>query len=566
MITPLVYPHPVSKLTTPESQPGSIPAKLPTGSEAPVRTTVTKPTLGTSLRERWAPYFLAGLGLTGTLAAAPIGYHYRQALIAALGKTATRLSAMFPLPSLPARTPPAPPAKKLVHAMTSAWLTSQTLAKAGISALFLGGGIFGGMTLLEKRAATQRHLILLRKSLQSRRLRKEIQNRIEARQKQTALLNTFNIPYPLDIKSHLNHRNMSGLNAIEAAGYLKHAPVVALGDLHGSYAKLVETLLLSDMITMPPEIATRLKNIMNDPRNFSDDMNELNALYDELKAVIPHIEWKGNRTLLLIGDVLSDRGPCDLFTLKIIEHLTQDGHDDRFIRIASNHDHNVLPNLIHNMNTLNPADSINRARSLAEHHGSDAEADLKQMLRHYLSQSKLMHYNPETQTLYTHAPITNRNLEELIVLMRTKGHSVPDLSTINTPADIRRLAEQANQFYHGYVIDCIDNQRLDTQVEKTLRENGFLWNRSSLNDENDLPLKSKGVIRLVHGHDQDSKNSPFRMRDPSRTSTAPSYDVVNLDQNIRKYDNPETQAAFLESHLNQNLFNNTAPNPLYAEF
>lgn len=200
------------------------------------------------------------------------------------------------------------------------------------------------------------------------------------------------------------------------AQQLRNAQVIALGDLHGSYLKLVETLLATGLVSMPPQTVEEFKaladyfheSIQSEPR-YKKDLNPYQAyanlkltglthqealiqlkrrgfmpkelteleqrrahyqkLYQQFQPLFQKMEWTGkpNQQLILIGDALCDRGPLDQLTLDLVEHLTQD-HPERIIRLASNHDYAVLQSLTQqhmNMDWL-VGGSMGRALMIAE--------------------------------------------------------------------------------------------------------------------------------------------------------------------------------------------------------
>jgi hypothetical protein len=286
--------------------------------------------------------------------------------------------------------------------------------------------------------------------------------------------------------------------------------------------------------------------------------NHLLQVHNELVELLPSIKWiGGDRKLILIGDVLSDRGPCDLLTLKIIEHLTKDRHDDRFIRLASNHDHNVVPWLAGGKTQISSDQScsLDRAEMLAAYINQKDEnrqelTKLRELYKDYLNQSKLLHYDPATKTLYTHAAVTNKNLDKLVKVLKETDSSIPKRSKIQDGEAISAFVNKANKYYTKYVNKWIEQKYNENPgFENVLAgdpKKAFLWNRSALSSRGELPLKGQGVSRLVHGHDSRSKRSSYG------TNSSSSYHIVNLDQDIRK-DHPS-------------FFDPLQPNPLYAEF
>ncbi|MCA9799815.1 MAG: hypothetical protein KC474_09705, partial [Cyanobacteria bacterium HKST-UBA04] len=98
-----------------------------------------------------------------------------------------------------------------------------------------------------------------------------------------------------------------------------------------------------------------------------------------------------------------------------------------------------------------------------------------------------------------------------------------------------------NMFYTQYVKTGREQGHLDRRLEGML---GFLRNfmaRShTLQNPADLPFANQGVIRLVHGHTPETRLSPFYVTQRSRQYQV-NYEVVSLDQTIRKTTDPLTQ-------------------------
>lgn len=383
---------------------------------------------------------------------------------------------------------------------------------------------------------------------------------------QERLLEILKIPYP--IKMITPQGAYPAQSAEDAAKTLKTAKKVALGDLHGSYHKLVETLVAADMIRMPEEAAIRFVQLASHPWNYSPDPKQLDQIYSKLQPVVDSMEWTGkDRQFTLIGDVLSDRGPFDQITMHMVHDLAQK-HRGRIVPIVGNHEHNVLrtgkpgyfPIVEESANSLIAAQRL--AAEMNDWKG------LYERYADYLTKSKVMHYDRESKTLYVHAPIHRENAEQLIAWLqkqealkmqretpgkdagasaegKTTDHDGPariikNYDEIKTEEDLEGLIEVANQKYGEYVRDVLETGQLDPELEKVLVDTkgggqGFFWRRSRLDSEADLPFKQCGVKRLVHGHDLRSQDSPFSIeKDP-----AGAYTLVNLDQEARKSEHME---------------------------
>ncbi len=363
---------------------------------------------------------------------------------------------------------------------------------------------------------------------------------------QASLLKAFKIPYTFQLY-HQGTRTAQQLDSHAAAQALQTARQVTLGDLHGSYFKLVETLVAANLITMPLPVAEAFCQLAREDEAALYPLNTLSAQekaafkarQQQLSQLVPQIQWiGGDRKMILIGDVLSDRGPSDKITLELMEHLSRN-HPDRFIRLASNHDHHALSLLAgQGLHLLGgQADSMNRA-ILAVEDDTKAAKKLRQQYQNYLGQSRLMHYEPDTQTLFVHAPITKFSLAALLAVMRNKGfRKVHSLKEIRSPDIMARFVNDANAFYSTYVELASRRRFLDDEAESVLVHDrgagdGFLWIRDPLNNPAKMPLYGQGVIKcMVHGHDYTSEDSPFHWGDQQVDA---SYVVVNLDQQVRK--------------------------------
>lgn len=344
---------------------------------------------------------------------------------------------------------------------------------------------------------------------------------------------------------------------------------IALGDLHGSYQKLFETLVVTGLASMPKESAQRylelsqqLEDLVSNNPHFDEALLEpekkgpfkkiLDKIYkpeeiveltplekarqlqEEIIGTIKTMSWTGKeeQKLILIGDVIADRGISDRITLELLSHVSKQT-PERIIRLASNHDQAGLHFLLTGETSINHQESQTRAFQLTKREDYDA---LGELYLEHLSQLKLMHFEPETKTLYTHAPITKDNILALIDNLKTENlldinFSYHDISSEN----ILEFVEAANLFYKEVVTFPIKNglNVIDDIADKTLNDDqrGFLWSRSNLPAIEELPLYTKGVNILVHGHDSSSiQGSPYSV-DQSKDS---GFGIACLDGDVRK--------------------------------
>jgi hypothetical protein len=369
----------------------------------------------------------------------------------------------------------------------------------------------------------------------------------------------------------------AGLKFDQIQDRLASANSICLGDLHGSYQKLVETLITSGLATMPRESAKKFVTLSKDfeklisenpyletvipqepPKSAFERLMErvfktpqkesptvisqAKILQNDLVDVIKTMSWTGDKgqKLILIGDIIGDRGPSDTLTLTVLSHLSKED-SDRFIRIASNHDHCAATFLLNGERTMSRDESQKRALMLCDNH-----EELKEQYLSHLKELKLLHYDKDSQTLYSHAPITPENLESLIANLKEEGLIDGDLGYSNINQDtIEEFIEIANNFYKEAITFPFENRlpMVDPIAEQTLNNphDGFLWKRCHYTKSDQLPLVDKGVKILVHGHDSGSgPNSPFSI-DRIKSDGEIKTQVVNLDNTVRKAPGYQTE-------------------------
>jgi hypothetical protein len=137
---------------------------------------------------------------------------------------------------------------------------------------------------------------------------------------------------------------ISGLTAKETSQQLVSAKTIALGDIHGSYEKLVETLITSRLATMPPdkaerfiEISAEFEDLVAKNPHLAEPLVRAKAkeIEAELGEIIETITWIGgdDKQLILLGDILADRGVTDTLTLKLLNRLSSE-NPGQFIKLT----------------------------------------------------------------------------------------------------------------------------------------------------------------------------------------------------------------------------------------
>lgn len=363
-------------------------------------------------------------------------------------------------------------------------------------------------------------------------------------------------------------------------GHLAEKSIVAMGDLHGHYRKLVETLATGRFITMPETVAHEFvwqsealeRCLQQDPGLFrAASREEARRIQNQLLGLIAHFQWIGeDRQLLLIGDVLGDRGPLDSLTLAILAHIKrQKAFQSRqkgsvnpkpsFIFIASNHDHGTIRVLLDPKRWLtmglNTQGSLHRAFRLlkaeeetpqALETQKQAEAGLTAQYRNYLMHSKLMHYNPKTGSLYTHASVSRRNIQKLMDTLGSQNLIKPEWRSLDTlkAEDLPDFIETVNRIYQWHVWECFTRGESPAKTSNAAKLDGaflqFLWERDEdecLHQEEEAPFLKQGVKTLIHGHSWGVKE-PFNLEGRLRRQQPVEKDdflIVNLDdRTVRK--------------------------------
>jgi len=391
------------------------------------------------------------------------------------------------------------------------------------------------------------------------------------------LLDIFSIPYDIVIVEQ--GKASKPMSSELASPILKSASLIAVGDMHASFQKLLETLVICDLVTLPFNSAQACATLLEPLNNRKLNLKEQRKIYESLQKVVHSMHWKGdNRTLILLGDVLSDRGPLDMITLDLLLHLKKQASEG-LIWNASNHDHNVLTSFSKTQSYIlySQIPSLIRAIKLAKYMGTETQKHFLKQCFSYLSQSRLLYFDQENMTLFSHAPIGNEQLKMLKPFLKP---GTPDPDKITTSADIQCYVDAMNRFYRDYVkhqyrmlkksfwktepdqpeLYKSKKSRLanrQAQVEPqltrvnhptdTAKGSGFLWTRKILQHLKELPFHQAGVKTLVYGHTQEipGKLSPFSINHPNKRE---DYTLIPLDQDCRKED------ALLAHIAENNLF------------
>jgi hypothetical protein len=295
---------------------------------------------------------------------------------------------------------------------------------------------------------------------------------------------------------------------IKVAEKLKTAETVVLGDLHASSLKLLETLVMSEMVYLPADKAKRfmdnieqigeeffgvegsenqglIKNIQFVPGTFETsnpqvDIQKTEALhpgklarmrkmYKEIIEIIPHISWKGssNRKLLLIGDVIFDRNVCDSITIRLLAQIESEaqkhGNQKPFVITASNHDWKYF------------VDFYKDSRSHAFSRVFESENNMKILYREYYKNLDFCHYDEKTQSLFAHTSLNMEgkiySWEILKVILGYEAHETIDPKDFEKRSNeyIRSILSKESEYREGKEITNDDSYSFGNSLDKILQ-------------------------------------------------------------------------------------------------
>jgi hypothetical protein len=295
---------------------------------------------------------------------------------------------------------------------------------------------------------------------------------------------------------------------------------IIVGDLHGNAMKLIYILARHQFISIDAEDYQELSLIYNQPipdlknPDFENQKikfsKNLERYTEILETAIHSSDPNQIGKLLLLGDILADRGNCDIYTIKLIILLIckKDNNNLGFIKaiIASNHDNVFLLKLINNFNSWSEEDEKHFMKSMVQLEflfkiELISKKDLlKQIEDYYLPLLKPIFYNEyydnEGQAhidLYTHAPT---KLFKLI--QEAADYYQLDLKLDGTKKTLFLMIDKINEAFF-FKSHCVINR--ENPLDKAI------WERISEGIPPDmmqfLPMTyDNSSICYSHGHDR----------------------------------------------------------------
>lgn len=331
------------------------------------------------------------------------------------------------------------------------------------------------------------------------------------------------------------------------------ARLLALGDDHASGLKLMETMILGEFITMPSDKAREFIALYNEmvnemPGKFTKLISDFSwkekfiPKYERLLELIGTIDWIGeDRHMLLIGDLLSDRGLYDGIILAIIDTIRKrakaKGFHGPVTILASNHDYDFIVSKFHPDRTIDSAQAISHFRMAM----IESEDSILETMTRYYDNMDLLHYDVGSKMLFSHGAITKDSIRRLQEAM---GFREPI-----TEKNLLDFIEQANTWFRTFtkkLLSAMTTFTNDmTQNKEIVRKNfypeyeilemllsHFLWAGRTEGTpgidvphytNQNIPLSEAGVRGLVHGHDLKDRGTNIN-----------GYRIVNLDNIGRK--------------------------------
>ncbi|MCA9799814.1 MAG: hypothetical protein KC474_09700 [Cyanobacteria bacterium HKST-UBA04] len=379
---------------------------------------------------------------------------------------------------------------------------------------------------------------------------------------------------------------------------LASARRVVAGDLHGSWLKLIEILLAAKLVTVEdPEFLQKLQGyhaaynivLKTDPYLLSPaSRQQCRKIKHKIKPLLRTMRWADqNRQLVLLGDVIADRGQDDELILTLLDHFNHPTLATKIekrpiVHLASNHGHYALRQIVAGLPAKTyPRTTASLLRAFRSQTTNREKDVLIRAYQRYLEDDQLMLYNPSTRTLFTHAPINDADIEQLIDAMKQPHNAFLSKEWVygeeKRPAQVSYFVTEANTYYQRYVASrfeaacsannspklisdaiCYTLPRVyvggqnhvalyDKELQRPehlsmVDENAlmnFLSSMTTLSRRIRLPFFMNAedhrplVHTLVHGHCNTTDQSPYSFVKNQRPGEG-EYCIVGLNQGVRK--------------------------------
>lgn len=366
--------------------------------------------------------------------------------------------------------------------------------------------------------------------------------RLGAEQPSTAVVETTDdvfqrrVPYPQRVLS-LKRPGQLAQDAHEyqsfkaAAAQLRKSRRVVMGDLHGSWEKLLETLAMAGMVTMTPDqargfyrISQKFQQLVREDVRFEkpESLAKARALFDSYEHLVGKVRWSGGgRQMVLTGDTTLDRGQSDLFTLTLMSRLFQDaqrqGCHEPLKIVFSNHDHWALS--LYNKYYLGH-------RSTHEGFKDPARLDtmlagwyrnyklvaqdpalmdrMKRLYETHFQRQVLMAYDPQTRTLVTHGSVDRQLYTQMMKALNLTHEAERAEVRGGNPWALQQVLHKANLKTTAQFITPVLNPKKPFEEAQALLETpaleAFVEARKEPARTGGFPLPTSLLAFQVHGH------------------------------------------------------------------
>jgi hypothetical protein len=339
--------------------------------------------------------------------------------------------------------------------------------------------------------------------------------------------------YVVDLSANLE--SYPPINPLEK---LMPGTYITVGDLHGNALKLVYILIRHQLIEMGKKTYQKIAKIYNTPipnpsnnvhyesemETYNDNMTEFEEiLFRCIRASNPNLVGK----IVLIGDIIGDRGQDDGYTFPLLYYLLskKDDHGIGFIKmiVASNHDNIALLKLFHNVDYYPNPEHAMFKRSLMNLETCinmgliQKEGFVKVIEKHYLPNLKLIAYieyedekGSSHINIFTHAPIP-----VLLHLQNAANYYDLKIQLDGTKKTLLHMIDSVNTKFIS------ESKGIILSNDSPL--SAFIWNRGLSGDDSPKTAKERitgptpylpeiydgCIMHYHHGHDSFNNETDF---------------------------------------------------------
>ncbi len=328
---------------------------------------------------------------------------------------------------------------------------------------------------------------------------------------------------------------------------LRQAVEITGGDMHGNSKMLLHFL-----------VSTGIAEIKSDGQGAWEELIKKIEKNDVtgFRVTLPHcLEIiRPSKNLVLLGDLLADRGQNDWFTLSILEFL----HDQNqpFDIIFSNHDAAFVEYYLDNKNKSTKEPYEVSKKGVTQHglRGDQGNSLIKlndtlndkteniklnyrqlfnQMTEKYLGHLKLVECHPDQRSLYSHGVVNDDLLADMLTLSGVNEYQQEETGLQEKAHAINKHFQR---FLHrdGNYFREMMNQEAGTGEELAKPFAAVIWNdgpkmNNRLKDASIIKTSDHRYTRLppprqfdnlIHGHTEDLRNARQKELDDRRKKIA----------------------------------------------